>query len=101
MKSAARPRNDTTRLSALATGLRWIRTVAAEASIGTADGQNKSAGTIFRLLTHASYRTRCHPERSEGPHTSSLNTLLRLCFLSFVGEVPRSEPDWHCLRGSG
>ena len=42
MKSAARPRNETTRLSALATGLRLMTTAAPKISISSAKIQNRN-----------------------------------------------------------
>src|SRR5438477_686403 len=46
MNSAARPRNETTRLSALATGLRLMTTATPNTSISSAKGQNKNGDII-------------------------------------------------------
>src|SRR5438309_90576 len=46
MKRAAKPRNETTRLSALATGLRLMTTAAPKTSIKSANIQNNQAGII-------------------------------------------------------
>ncbi len=46
MKSAARPRKETTRLSALATGLRLATTATPKTSINSAKAQNKSGDII-------------------------------------------------------
>src|SRR5437899_12632946 len=46
MNSAARPRNETTRLSALATGLRLRTTAAPKTSINDAKSQNRNGGMI-------------------------------------------------------
>ena len=41
------------------------------------------------------------PSASEGPHLHSWITEASLHNQNRTGEVPRSEPDWRCLRGSG
>src|SRR5207245_3968336 len=46
MNSAARPRNETTRLSALATGLRLRTTAAPKTSINDAKSQKRNGGMI-------------------------------------------------------
>src|SRR5438132_8051318 len=46
MSSAARPRTETTRLSALATGLRWRTTAAPKTSINDAKSENWNGGMI-------------------------------------------------------
>src|SRR5437660_10160354 len=79
MKSAASARNETTRLSALATGFRLIITAAPKISINKAKIQKRN-GDIFLF---------CHPERSEGSLTSSLITLCNLCDPDFEWEIPR------------
>src|SRR6266496_5498898 len=42
MKSAARPRNDTTKLRALATGLRLMTTAAPKTTVSNAKSQNRN-----------------------------------------------------------
>ena len=60
---------------------------------------HQSCARDTRCVTLAS--SHCHPERkrrtspSPGGHTRYIGTFATLC------EVPQSEPDWRCLRGSG
>src|ERR671931_2397419 len=54
MKSAARPRNDTTKLRALATGLRLITTAAPKITVSNAKIQNRNGDII--LLSNFGFR---------------------------------------------
>src|SRR5260370_2777259 len=83
MNRAASARNETTRLSALATGLRLMTTAAPNTSIIKAKIQKRNGGIFLRG----------HPERSEGSLTSSLITLGSLCLPDFEWEIPRSARD--------
>src|SRR4026208_2443599 len=47
MKSAARPRNDTTKLSALATGFRLITTAAPKINVSKAKTQNRNGDISY------------------------------------------------------
>src|SRR5438045_676855 len=49
MKSAARPRNDTTRLRALATGLRLMTTAAPKINVSKAKTQNRNGDIRFNF----------------------------------------------------
>jgi len=42
-----------------------------------------------------------HPERSEGPHLYFWIIQANLRRQHRIREVPRSEPHWRSLRGSG
>src|SRR5262245_25994948 len=83
INSADNPRNETTRLSALATGFRLRTTAAPKITVSTAKIQNKNGDississfefgqsfSPFHFSTtpcmHYARRTFCHPERSEG-----------------------------------
>src|SRR6266508_5216480 len=88
MNSAARPRNDTTKLRALATGLRLMTTAAPKISVSKAKIQNKngdislisnSNSAVHFFLFHfnttpcMTRRVLYYPERSEGSRNRSLH----------------------------
>ena len=42
-----------------------------------------------------------HPEPSEGPHLFGGDHTKYIGIFATLSEVPQSERDWRCLRGSG
>src|ERR1700686_2616451 len=82
INSAASAKNETTKLSALATGLRLMMTAAPKTSIIRAKTQKRKGDILV-----------CHSERSEGPLTSWLITLSSLCVPHSDWEVPRFARD--------
>jgi hypothetical protein len=57
----------------------------------------RSRGIPLRKLA-SSHR---HPEASEGPHLFGGDHTKYIGIFATLREVPQSEPDWRCLRGSG
>jgi len=57
----------------------------------------RSRGIPLRKLA-SSHR---HPEASEGPHLFGANHTKYIGIFATLCDVPQSEPDWRCLRGSG
>jgi hypothetical protein len=58
----------------------------------------RSRGIPFRKLASSH---RHPPEASEGPHLFGGDHTKYIGIFATLSEVPQSEPDWRCLRGSG
>src|SRR4051794_9296113 len=92
MKRAANPRKETTRLSALATGLRLMTTAAPKTSMSSANIQNNQAGIIgisdfgFRLWERLSFLR--VPFGDDAMHdTADLKQLVLVMHHVFAGEA--------------
>src|SRR5207253_8497916 len=95
MKSAASPRNETTKLSALATGLRLITTAAPNTSISRANDQNRN-GDIARLFAFV-------PLQHHAVHDAAdLEQLVLVMHHVFAGEPGDRVvfPKVNCLLGT-
>jgi hypothetical protein len=58
----------------------------------------RSRGIPLRKLASSH---RHPPEASEGPHPFGGDHTKYIGIFATLSEVPQSEPDWRCLRGSG
>ena len=58
----------------------------------------RSRGIPLRKLASSH---RHPPEASEGPHLFGGDRTKYIGIFATPSEVPQSEPDWRCLRGSG
>src|ERR1700732_1071492 len=114
MKSAAKPRNETTRLSALATGLRLMTTAAPNTSIRSANVQNRYAGITSFLLVPLQNDAVHHAadfeqfvlvmphlfarEAGDGVILAQINRLFRTHLLTHAAENAADHVDIEFLR---
>src|SRR5207253_5543537 len=80
----------------------WKNEPAARCAGGVSRLEAVAEVVAVRLVAATNARTfPSSPSASEGPHLHSSITQIRPPCQQRAREVPRSEPDWRCLRGLG
>src|SRR6266513_3868962 len=92
MNSAASPRNETTRLSALATGLRLMTTAAPKITVNDAKSQKRS-GDIFQATDEHGSNTDVKSECAKSVNIC-VNLWLLLLFVPFQDHAVHYSADF-------